>query len=103
MKFHSQDNLAKVVRKFGNVFVLVASAHVQFNFHMKRADRGSSRRSETRMQEIVMFIQRPKRGEQHKTSTEVGSSSRSVVNRRSPEFMEENYGSLQPIRSVCLD
>lgn len=92
MKLHFLDHMVDDVRGFEDISVLDASAYEQFNVHMERADRGSSRRRATPTQETVVLMELQGTVEQDTTSTEVRSSTQSVVHRRFSECMGKGGG-----------
>lgn len=67
------------VRRFWDVSALNASAYEKFNIHIKRPNRGTFRRRVTRIQEKVMLLEPQGTDERRTISTEVRSSSQSMV------------------------
>lgn len=82
MNFHFLDHLVEDLKRFGDVSVLDASLYKQFRVHKKTAYQESSRRKAARMQRAAMLMKRQQRRARPRFSTDVESSSQSVVYRR---------------------
>lgn len=69
------DHLVEDIKRFWDIFVSEASVYEQFNVHIRKAHRRSSRRRATRMQETDKLMEEQEEGERPTVYTEEGSSS----------------------------
>lgn len=102
-RFHLLQQLVQDARRFGDISFRDAPAYEQFQLNIKRADRWSSKRRATAMQETVMLNFRQQGGERYAICTEVQSSLQSVVRWRSFKRTEKSLGLVHPIWTLYLD
>lgn len=103
LKFHFLDRVMNDDRKVQDMSVLGSSGYEQFQVHMKRAYRASSKRVATRMKATVMLIKRQHRSKRYKMHTELRSTSQHLVPRIFFNCIGEGVGLLKSIWNVGLN
>lgn len=90
MNFHILDSWAENFRGFQDTVVLDTSFLEQFEVHIKKSYRGSSRRQETRMQETVMFMKQLQSCERPGKFSKVESSLQKVAERTASNLWKKS-------------